>query len=912
MNGTAGSTAQSPRAAPPLTSSSSNASNSNQNQQQMQSNEMLQVYIYDYLLKQGLPDSARAFLNEVDYPVTGSGTQGSSSQGSGSRDGHGGQREDQTLESSIPSDMEQNPRKRPAPNDDADTGADQERRKIGKHEDLLPAAVPIDAPDGFLLEWWTIFWDIFTARSGKGGSVSASAYIAHQQRMRQEAQQRGMNIMGQQHPGFAGVPGQPMNGQQFGPNMRVVNGMPTVVGGLEPNMTPQQQQREMLMRQAMLNNQRKGNTIFPQNAQTQQQLHMLRQAQIQQVQQQQQQQQQQAQQVQAQQQQQQQGQFSEEAQEGRMGSPAGAQATSPTKRQRLSPEGQQVQLPTQPGQPQQPMQGMPQNPQQVAQARQQAMQQQQMMLNVGMNSAALTPQQLMAFQQQTNNPLLQKQNPQMNIASYTQSLMSQQQRALNAAKGGPMPGQMNQMGGNGMPSQDPSGQLNLEGMQPHVQQQFMRQLAHQQNQAGANGNMALAEYQSQLMVLEKQNKERLLAARQEQDRGGSSEAPGQSFQDMSPQTTRTGQVQPSPQPGSLALEKRGTPKMGHIANPNSPVPDPQGPPRGPSPATFNGQEVDPRQMMMYQQIKQQQSMNDNLPQGMMMGPNGQIMRTPSMAGAGGQPGYMPNGAMQHMGMMNGGNQQEQMMRLRQQNPALWHQQQQQLAQQMQLQQMRAQQMAAQQQQGQGQVVPQGPHGPQQQPMNPSQQMPPPQAPPQQPQQRNPQNEAPSPSLSNAQPPTPTQSHKPAPKGKKEPKEPKPKKGGGKKNAPAAPTPATPQATSEPPTPTTPITPQHPQSFSSNPMMGGNPMQAPTSNPSNPPQLQQQTSQPDPAPFTAIDTGADSSTLFGEFGMGDTDPNMDAFDFDAFLTTTADDGAGGGFDTSFGFTFGDGVEAGADA
>ena len=37
--------------------------------------------------------------------------------------------------------------------------------------------VPIDAREGFLYEWWTVFWDIFSARANKAGSPEALAYV---------------------------------------------------------------------------------------------------------------------------------------------------------------------------------------------------------------------------------------------------------------------------------------------------------------------------------------------------------------------------------------------------------------------------------------------------------------------------------------------------------------------------------------------------------------------------------------------------------------------------------------------------------------------------------------------------------------------------------------------------------------
>ncbi|KAL4201332.1 hypothetical protein AMTRI_Chr02g258170 [Amborella trichopoda] len=49
--------------------------------------------------------------------------------------------------------------------------------------------VAIDAPGGFLLEWWSVFWDIFIARTSKKHSETATAYIEGQQLRARERQQ---------------------------------------------------------------------------------------------------------------------------------------------------------------------------------------------------------------------------------------------------------------------------------------------------------------------------------------------------------------------------------------------------------------------------------------------------------------------------------------------------------------------------------------------------------------------------------------------------------------------------------------------------------------------------------------------------------------------------------------------------
>ncbi|KAL8139035.1 hypothetical protein V2J09_005036 [Rumex salicifolius] len=50
--------------------------------------------------------------------------------------------------------------------------------------------VAIDAPGGFLFEWWSVFWDIFIARTNEKHSEPAASYIETQQMKAREQQQQ--------------------------------------------------------------------------------------------------------------------------------------------------------------------------------------------------------------------------------------------------------------------------------------------------------------------------------------------------------------------------------------------------------------------------------------------------------------------------------------------------------------------------------------------------------------------------------------------------------------------------------------------------------------------------------------------------------------------------------------------------
>lgn len=160
------------------------------------------------------------------------------------------------------------------------------------------------------------------------------------------------------------------------------------------------------------------------------------------------------------------------------------------------------------------------------------------------------------------------QNPQQkNMEVYAQSLAQQHRVALNntASPQGMNPGVQG----------SPMGQSGLDGQQDMFAGNGPRP-GMPANAPGAppqQGNHALQDYQMQLMLLEQQNKKRLLMARQEQDNmSGPQHQAGVGAQGfpaaMSPQGNRPG---PSPNPADQM--KRGTPKLGQGMPPGSPLPE---------------------------------------------------------------------------------------------------------------------------------------------------------------------------------------------------------------------------------------------------------------------------------------------------------------------------------------------------
>ncbi|KAJ9657753.1 hypothetical protein H2201_008066 [Coniosporium apollinis] len=468
----------------------------------------------------------------------------------------------------------------------------------------------------------------------------------------------------------------------------------------------------------------------------------------------------------------------------------------------------------------------------------------QMLLQNGITPSDIGSQQFNQFQAHAANPNLQ----QKSIEVYAQNLAQQQRSAMINQNSGKA------MNPAGVPQGSPMTQPNPDGPDMYFPPNRGMQAGPPGN---SQGNHALQDYQMQLMLLEQQNKKRLLMARQEQDsltHGPPGPAPmGQPgfAPAMSPQGSRAG---PSPNPNEM---KRGTPKMGQTGLPGSPMPDGSMPQNRSSPiGNFNPGSIPPGMapQQYFAQLQQQSNMMRPPPAF-----NGQGLTPEQMALMARPENRMPNGAM-------------------------WQQPPPQMM-----------------QPGPGQQP--MPMGTPQQRNNP---MPPPPAPPGGVQPGGTQPS--SPTQQPAAPPTPSQVPKGNPKSKKETKETRKKPN--KKNTLAA-TGATPVASeAEPatPTPATPITPRHPQSFNNQGSAGAPPgnMQAPPPTSGVPPPAVPSVMDPTAAaPFGTMD-GPDNGMNM-DFGPLDSDNVLENFDFESFLHT--DNDMGGLQFENFPFSA-DGVEAGA--
>jgi hypothetical protein len=325
----------------------------------------------------------------------------------------------------------------------------------------------------------------------------------------------------------------------------------------------------------------------------------------------------------------------------RPSSPGSTENAPSPKRQRLegAPFNGQQGMPNGRGQPQ----GMP--GQQVGPTNN-AIQATQLLLNNGINPSNLTSQQFQQFS--TQNPAGQTKS----LQAYTSGLVQHQQ---------------NQMPNKGMPNAGgPQSQGSPSTMMGQGQDGGAIATYYNAGEMGANGGMrgpggqpgagggnhALQDYQMQLMLLEQQNKKRLMMARQEQDSmggmprdgAGGPGGPGpngQPFQGTSPSGARTGT---SPNPNDQM--KRGTPQMNAAGIP-SPSIDGQSRNSPGSALNFMPGQMDPNMAPHF--YKQMGGMEGNMVGAM---PNG--MRPPSS-----HPGGGFNGPMNPQMMAMGRQQQQQ-------------------------------------------------------------------------------------------------------------------------------------------------------------------------------------------------------------------------------------------------------------
>nr|CAG8436734.1 10142_t:CDS:2 [Entrophospora candida]CAG8458675.1 7423_t:CDS:2 [Entrophospora candida] len=96
---------------------------------------ILFVYIYDFLKKNGATETAKVYLSEVDITK----------------------------------------HYKPVDGANGSSAADNDSNSLPDVE------LPVNAPEGFLYEWWNVFWDIYSAKvKQNGGTGEARSYIEQQ------------------------------------------------------------------------------------------------------------------------------------------------------------------------------------------------------------------------------------------------------------------------------------------------------------------------------------------------------------------------------------------------------------------------------------------------------------------------------------------------------------------------------------------------------------------------------------------------------------------------------------------------------------------------------------------------------------------------------------------------------------
>lgn len=162
--------------------------------------QLLNAYIYDFLLKNTLPQTAKIFVAEADVPLVAN---------------------DMTAKTS------------PHLATDSNLVTPQTPHQLSEEHNLPGLALSMDAPQGFLDEWWQVFWDVFQARSDRGLPAAAQFHHLHMMKKQHDPMEA---------PAFA----PPMQQQQVPPGVPVM-GQPPPRQFADPRQ--QRYMMQMMMKQ---------------------------------------------------------------------------------------------------------------------------------------------------------------------------------------------------------------------------------------------------------------------------------------------------------------------------------------------------------------------------------------------------------------------------------------------------------------------------------------------------------------------------------------------------------------------------------------------------------------------------------------------------------------------------------------
>lgn len=494
--------------------------------QAVNAKQLLNAYIYDFLVKSRLPQTARIFVNEAEVPSSPA-SQTLNPHNPGSQEQYQNQNQSQNQNQNQSQNQNQNHINQAqagthgsiknSPQINSPTASHNNSTQFLKENNLPNLAVAMDAPQGFLFEWWLVFWDVFQAKNGPNpgngniapngvpnpNNVALQYYQLQLLKQRQQHEIQGLNVLPAMLGGLSnGVPG----AAQFHPQqMQHQN---------HPHLMMQQLPLQTLQLQPTLQQQQN----FQQQQQQQQQLQQLQQIQ---------------------------------QQTGSL-DPQQRHAMQMIMKQQQQQQQQQQQAAKSLNMS---MGGAPLDPQQH----------QQFLASLGPNANNLNIQQQLFLSQQSQNKIQQHAQTQMNNLRQQAAAAQHQQEQIDEPNKGPIQGQIQAQGQPGPgPNSAPGMQQTSKKMQyppqvtvngsqslspyPQSSPQMTRMNSQgnipiqsplmvnsnnmmnkngatmQMNANGANGaagganganrNLnALQDYQMQLMLLEKQNKKRLDIAR---------------------------------------------------------------------------------------------------------------------------------------------------------------------------------------------------------------------------------------------------------------------------------------------------------------------------------------------------------------------------------------------------------------
>jgi LisH len=137
----------------------------------------LNTYIYDHLVKHGFNKAAKGLLQEAPINTL---PRDDGSPPNRDADGSLLPRRTTNLKRSH-SGMDDHPNSSPNDKPNGKSPRSNSNSPHIGHNDLPAADVPVDTTDGFLSQWWVVFWEIFEARTNpENGTANARAFIEYQ------------------------------------------------------------------------------------------------------------------------------------------------------------------------------------------------------------------------------------------------------------------------------------------------------------------------------------------------------------------------------------------------------------------------------------------------------------------------------------------------------------------------------------------------------------------------------------------------------------------------------------------------------------------------------------------------------------------------------------------------------------